>query len=509
MASSVSPLKKRIAFLGGAVSVLAIAACGDARPPADAPLPTLRATGGPEIVLLRVTRTGGFPRSYRWPALDVPAWTGADRLPAIERLLDFDEASGLLTFVATDGRAGRIDLRTGRFEVAAKPLTNIAAGDGGAVFGSNSNGRIVSWAPSGEWDGPEEKVDTVLGLPDGRIVLASSTTRDTRLIRMRPPSLTPRDTISIPHGESYVQTQSGDRVYVRTDRGIMTVDTRQWRLASGPRSVRNARAVAPTPSGDRAFVLDESGKRIRVWERYGERFLGNIDLPFVARDLRMDDLGRFALARRDTGDSIAVISVPMMRVLRTLSSEWRDDLPGVAPDGSILTLRREDVNLMDPSTGARRKRLRGGGLDTWLFTRWDGFKPRDSSLDAPAVFEMDPPVDSTEEAEKIDSLLAERAAIVERERLDSLARATVGGRARRDTVGLAYTLSFASLLSESAARTLASRIRVDGRPPRVVAGSRDGVTIYRVVLGPYPTREAAEAAGRRSGVPFWVFAGLP
>jgi hypothetical protein len=28
---------------------------------------------------------------------------------------------------------------------------------------------------------------------------------------------------------------------------------------------------------------------------------------------------------------------------------------------------------------------------------------------------------------------------------------------------------------------------------------------YRVVLGPYPTREAAEDAGRKLGRPFWVF----
>ena len=30
-----------------------------------------------------------------------------------------------------------------------------------------------------------------------------------------------------------------------------------------------------------------------------------------------------------------------------------------------------------------------------------------------------------------------------------------------------------------------------------------------VVMGPFPTREAADAAGKRSGMPYWVFAGLP
>jgi hypothetical protein len=29
--------------------------------------------------------------------------------------------------------------------------------------------------------------------------------------------------------------------------------------------------------------------------------------------------------------------------------------------------------------------------------------------------------------------------------------------------------------------------------------------MYRVVLGPYPTREAAEAIGRKLGMPYWIF----
>jgi hypothetical protein len=184
-------------------------------------------------------------------------------------------------------------------------------------------------------------------------------------------------------------------------------------------------------------------------------------------------------------------------------------MPMIAPDGSVLTLRRDDINALDPVTGVRKRRLRGAGADLWVFARWDGFKPRDSSLDTPATFDIDLPVDSATEADKIDSLLAARAEIIERERLDSIARATSGRRTRADSATMTYTLSFASLFSESAARSLASRIRVDGRQPRVVASGRDGITIYRVVLGPYATREAAEEAGRRSGVSYWVFVGLP
>jgi hypothetical protein len=33
--------------------------------------------------------------------------------------------------------------------------------------------------------------------------------------------------------------------------------------------------------------------------------------------------------------------------------------------------------------------------------------------------------------------------------------------------------------------------------------------VYRVVAGPFPTREAADDAGRRSGLPYWIFEATP
>jgi cell division protein FtsN len=44
---------------------------------------------------------------------------------------------------------------------------------------------------------------------------------------------------------------------------------------------------------------------------------------------------------------------------------------------------------------------------------------------------------------------------------------------------------------------------------RVVTAVRDGSTIYRVVLGPYSTREEAERIGRESKQSFWVYEGGP
>lgn len=72
-----------------------------------------------------------------------------------------------------------------------------------------------------------------------------------------------------------------------------------------------------------------------------------------------------------------------------------------------------------------------------------------------------------------------------------------------------FIVSFAGFLTEDRAKELAGKIHVGGENARVVTSSRDGSTIYRVVLGPYLTKEEAERAGKESGLAYWVFEGLP
>jgi cell division protein FtsN len=78
-----------------------------------------------------------------------------------------------------------------------------------------------------------------------------------------------------------------------------------------------------------------------------------------------------------------------------------------------------------------------------------------------------------------------------------------------DSTKLGFTVSFAALLSESQAREQAAKITVNGRPARVITGIVSGTTVYRIVLGPYQTRDEAEQAGRASGQSFVIYAGTP
>jgi hypothetical protein len=58
--------------------------------------------------------------------------------------------------------------------------------------------------------------------------------------------------------------------------------------------------------------------------------------------------------------------------------------------------------------------------------------------------------------------------------------------------------------ADSAAAELARQLEQQGLPARVL-DPRPGEDGFRVVLGPYPTREAAESTGRRLGRPYFIY----
>ncbi|MBX6332712.1 MAG: SPOR domain-containing protein, partial [Gemmatimonadaceae bacterium] len=84
-------------------------------------------------------------------------------------------------------------------------------------------------------------------------------------------------------------------------------------------------------------------------------------------------------------------------------------------------------------------------------------------------------------------------------RPDTAASAAAGG----------FTVQFGALRSQQMAMDMARQITVDGAPPRVVATVRAGVTIFRVVIGPFATRAEAERVARTSGRSYWIYEGAP
>ena len=493
---------------------LVLAACGpsDRRDsPATQRAPSTPPPRGPEPVVLRVARDGGTATASIYPALDSIVWRSASPVPALERVLGFDREAGLLAFVDRRGRPGRIDLRLGRITTLAKPeLTGLTSADGANIYGIAANGDVVRLAPTGDqwtWTPPQPARQAV-PLADGWLVVISNVGTGSGVWRLRPPEKSIVDSLALPRVTRGVTSSIGDRVYFVVPGGLAGARSRGLQPVPRLALDRPPQALAITPSGDRVFVVTEGETELLVVDRYDEGISARIALPGVPRDLRMDPMGRSLLVRAAGGDSAWVVAVGTGTVLGTVRTAWRSDLPFVAPDGGVALARDKDVVFTDGESLAQERLVAGGAADFWYGFLWDGFRPRAGELDDPVHFRdvLPPPAmeDSLADSTRlgIDSTVAPPPS----PRPDSAARPPAAQPPARPS---GYIVSFATLLSEASARERAAGIRVDGQPPRVVASPRAGTMIYRVMVGPFPTREEAERVGRASGASFVIVEGTP
>ncbi|HEU4993187.1 MAG TPA: SPOR domain-containing protein [Gemmatimonadaceae bacterium] len=446
--------------------------------------------GGPQALVLRVPRAGGAPRVYAYPKVDSAVWRSADPAPTPAHVLAFDDEGGRVAYEDNRGRPVLLELRLGTITVASKQkLRGLASANGSAVFGIGANGDVVRMTPAGDWSyKPPQPATTVFPQPDGAALVAVGAGANTRLIKVFPPEKKILDSVAFPVAAQTVRTQLADRLYVAVDSGLVVLRTRTLDWAPPVPFDEPITVMASTPSGDRIFVLTDSRDKIAVVDRYRDKVTGEFKLPGKAEDLRIDPFGRYLLARAAGRDSLWVIAVGTERVIGGLKSDWRDDLPFVGYDGGVVIASGSDVVVVDGETLKPRRRIRGGADDYWYPFLWDGFRPRAASLDEPVRFDS-----VVRDSLKIDTLTVR----------DSSAAVA------DSTAPKGYIVSFAAFLTDDRAKELAARIRVGGEAAHVVTTTRDGSTIYRVVLGPFLTKEEAEKAGKDSGHSYWVYEGTP
>lgn len=487
---------------------IALAGCGDGL--SSVPVANRAAWSGPDAVLVRLPIEGGTVRAYRW-GRDSVVWASTQPAPALASLLAFDAEQGTLAYVDQRGIPGRVELRLGTIAPASTtPMDELASADGWAIFGINPKRNVQRLTPSGNWTHPSALTPRqLLPQPDGSLVMLNDLGERGVLRRLHPPEARITDTASVPKVAFAVPTALGDRIYFATDSGLAGVRVRDLARTRTIELPGPAADAVATPSGDRVFVALAGEPEVVVIDRYEERVDRSIVVSAPPTALRMDPDGRYLLARLGDHDSVAVISVAEARVIRVVATRWRSDLPLVAPDGAVLALDSLDAVDLDPLTGRVRRRYAGGNADYWALIRWNGFRPRAKGLDLPVSFDADS-TDTLGVAPR-DTVVVTPAAppprpagaptpvAAPREEPAPEARPRAGH----------WTLSFAALLDEQRARTLASTIKIDGHTVKVVASSRDGTTIWRIVAGPFSSRDDAERAGRRTGLPYWVYEEAP
>jgi cell division septation protein DedD len=482
---------------------LALAACGRGdrqETPATQATASATAPRGPDHLVLRVPRNGGEARVYAYPRLDTVMFS-APGAPAPAHVLAFDDEAGSIAYVDAKGLPGRIDFRQGVASTVTKTkLTGLASWDGSNIYGING-GAVERYGPSGPWKWkPPLAARAVFPQPDASLLVLAQRGDSSVVWRLRPPATKIVDSVVLGKVNRTLRTQVGDRLYLGSGRELTGVRTRTMERTTSIQFGDEIELLEATPSGDRVFVVTKGGTTVEVVDRYREEISGKIDIGRHASDIRVDALGRYLLAHPDGVDSALVIALGTNRVIGATATTWRDDLPFVAPDGGIATARESAVVIVDGETLRERANVAGGATDFWYPFRWTGFRPRDARLDKPVDF-SGPPVDST--LRPADSTSPKP--------IDSAA-APVTPTPPRDTTtrrATSYTVSFAALLVADKARELAAQIKVGNENARVVTAVRDGSTIYRVVLGPYSTREEAERIGRESKQSFWVYEGGP
>jgi len=475
---------------------VAIVACArsDANPPPPAAAQVAASTFvGPDALFLRIPRTGGQVRVVAFPNVDSTIWTSTARSPAPGRILGFDDDAGMVAIIDAKGRPARIDFRRDSIESPLhEPLLAPVSLDGSAIYGVTANGVVVRTTPAGEWRfNGSHPARGVLPLRDGSVLVWSDREGQSTLTRVRPPAMKPIDSLTMPVAELAAGTGVGDRLYFSAGSRVYAVQTRTLTL-DAPISVGGAvSAIAVTPSGDRIYTLAGAGggSTLVAVDRYHWRISSQVPLQAKARELRVDPIGRYVLVRGGK-DSVLVIAVATNTVIGSVRSDWRDDLPLVAPDGSIVTARDGDVVFVRPEDQRMVSRIGGGASDFWFPFWWTGFRPRAASLDMPVTFDsMTAVADSSATA----SVAAADSARIAPTAVDSAPPKPAG-----------FTVSFFALLSEQRAQSEAAKIHVGNDAAHVETVMRNGVPVYRVILGPYPTCAEAQRAARESGKTVWI-----
>jgi hypothetical protein len=411
-------------------------------------------------VAIRLPAKGGTPMLYRLPRLTAVEGVLKGKLPAVDRVVGLDPESEFL-FVTTAKRdLLSLDLGSGRVDTVAANVRQAALGPDGTLYAVDSLRHVISlsrrtrfaWPqaltamPRDLFGGADQHLVGVI--PQDKLLVAAAN---------QPATIHP-----IATGGDVAASRWGDLVAVASDSGVTLYDPVGRREPAFVRLGDAPRALAFSPSGHRIYVARRSAPGLAVIDRFERKELDGVALPGPVAALRLDPLGRWLLARPAVGDSAWIVDLPIKRLTGIIPTAWESDLPTISPDGMLIYRRGNDVISARPDSLNDIGKVTNGAADLWVLTTW---LPRG-----------------------VPSSVASTAAA------DSAGAGAEGPLYVQ--VSTSQNPEWSGHLADDLTRAgLAARVLPPQHPD-------DG---YRVVLGPYATREQAEATGRRLGRPFWIY----
>lgn len=403
---------------------------------------------------------GADARLYALPGLDEAAWRFGTPGLVVHRMVGFSRDQDEVHLLTVRGELTTLDLETGRARILDTSVVAAALGPTGVLHLVRRDGSLgaLSYRTVTPWPGKLDPLpEAVWGGGSERLVALVQTRRERQLLVLSAgkPSLAQR----LPNGPLAV-SRWGDLAVVAVDSGLMVLDPADSTRRAFHRLPGTSDAVGLSPSVHRIYVAT-ADQELLVLDRTSLETAARLRLPGRAGALRVDPLGRFLLIRPASGDSVWLVDPAEPHLLGTFPATWRDDLPAVAPDGTILVAYGPDIAAYAPDSLTVNGRVAAGARDRWLAAAWD---PRRPALQLAT---------------------------------DTTAAAPLAS-------GQAIYVQVSSTANEAWAQDAAQNLRSAGMQATVLppATAEDP---YRVVLGPYPSRETAEAAGRKLGRPFWIF----
>lgn len=453
---------------------------------------------GPAVAF-RLPRDGGRIRVYYLPSLEETPWGLSGRVSGARAAVGMDGAGRRLLYRDSTGTVESFDLIALREREAAPAHTLAALGADGTLLAVDSSGAVTesqSWGAR-PWSGTLGRgIAQLFAAPSGRLIALRHRGGDTVAFGTREAGLSVA--APAPAAVSRGASLDGDAVAFATDSGVAVIEereaTRPWfvKLSGKPR------ALAFTPSGHRIYVALTERRELAAIDRFARRERRAVALPAQATALRADPWGRVLLALSASDGATLVVGLGSERVLGSVTTPWADDLPAVSQDGVLLcregtAIVARDAHSLD-SLGAVPRATR----DLWFVGRWaptsgaPTIRRELRAADAPA-----PATAAPATAAPATAAPAERAAPAA-----ASAAATTDPKRPAPPRGTLW-VQLSSSTNETWARSLAGDLAAARQPVELVAPQPPDRN-WRVLVGPYLTRDAADSAGRSLGRPYWI-----
>lgn len=426
--------------------------------------------------VLRLPGAGGTALAYEPDSLQPIGWRSAGSVPAATTALGLDLDQRVAYYLDNRRRLIGLDLEARVARPFVEGTALAVVGPDGAAYAVDTAGRLIRVARRATTAFParfSQAPAALFGTLNGQVVAVTvDSGTSLRLLSVE------QSGEPVPLAGSLVTATYWGELVASADQDQVALlrpgDPAQRSRASLP---HEATALAFSPSGHRLYAL--AGAEVVGYDRFSAERRASIRLPREGSALRVDPSGRWLLVRPAEGDSVWVADLATSRLVLSAPTAWAGGIPLVAGAATLLTAEGEDVlgwNLAaaNPASVAR---VSGGAADRWLPVAW-----------------VPPSRQATVQAAAQSAQLTQDSAI-------ATAPPVSGGTAE-------VFLQVSSSQNPQWAEDLARQLVEAGHPAAVwrPEGPEEG---YRVVVGPFGSRDEAEEAGRTLGRPFFVLADRP